>query len=84
MRADPAVTEGGDSIITIIYIYGMGGVWVQFLGDQVTPARVILVLLKCIWNAPTISLVLPDFDDTGTLGSPRQVVYPLVKWFHPG
>ena len=32
----------------------------------------------CIWNAPAVSLVLPAFDDTRSLGSPpRQVVYPL-------
>ena len=40
-------------------------------------ARVILVLCECIWNVPTVSLVLPPFDDTGSLGSPpHQVVYP--------
>ena len=38
--------------------------------------RVILVLRECIWNAPAISLVLPTFDVTGSLGSLRQVVYP--------
>ena len=32
---------------------------------------------KNIWNAPVVSLVLPTFNDTGSLGSPpRQVVYP--------
>ena len=41
--------------------------------------RVILVLRECIWNAPAVSLVLPAFDDIGSLGSPpRQVVYPRV------
>ena len=57
--------------------HGVGGVWVQLLGDQVVRARVILVLHECIWNAPVVSLVLPVFDSTGSLGSPpRKVVYP--------
>ena len=47
-------------------------------------AHVILVLRECIWNAPAVSLVLPAFDDTGSLGSPpRQVVYPLVSMVPP-
>ena len=37
-------------------------------------ARFILVLRGCIWNAPVVSLVFPAFDDTSSLGSPRQVV----------
>ena len=54
----------------------MGEVWVQFLGGEGARARVILVLRECIWNASAVSLVLPTFDDTGSLGSPpRQVVY---------
>ena len=37
-------------------------------------AHVILVLRECIWNVP---VVLPDFDNTVSLGSPpHQVVYP--------
>ena len=37
----------------------------------------ILVLRECTWNAPAFSLVLPAFDDNGSLGSPlRRVVYP--------
>ena len=40
-------------------------------------ARVILVLGECNWNTSAVSLILPAFDDTGSLGSPlRQVVYP--------
>ena len=40
-------------------------------------ARVILVLRECIRNAPAVPLVLPPFDNTGSLGfPPRQVVYP--------
>ena len=55
----------------------MGGVWVQLLGSQWARARVIVVLRECIWNAPTVSLVLPALDDTSSLGSPpRQDVYP--------
>ena len=38
---------------------------------------VILLLRECIWKAATVSLVIPVFDDTGSLGSPpRQVFYP--------
>ena len=60
-----------------IYISGVGGVWVQMLGDLGARVRVILVLRECTWIAPAVSLVLPAFDDTGSLGSPpRQVVYP--------
>ena len=41
-------------------------------------AHVILVSRECILNDPAISLALPTFDDTGSLGSPpRQLVYPL-------
>ena len=37
----------------------------------------VLVLRECIWNASTVSLVIPAFDDTGSLGStPRRVLYP--------
>ena len=39
-------------------------------------ARVILVVRECIWNAPAVSFVLPACDFTGSLGSPRQMVYP--------
>ena len=34
----------------------------------------ILVLRECIWNLPVVSLVLPDFDDSGSLGSPPHQV----------
>ena len=55
----------------------VGGVWVQLLGCQGTCAGVILVLRGYIRNALAVSLVLPTFDETGSLGSPmRQVVYP--------
>ena len=51
--------------------------WVQLLGGKRARARVIHVLRECIWNAPAVSLVLPVFDDTGSLGyPPRQVVCP--------
>ena len=66
-------------------MYGVGGVWVQFLEGQGDCACAILVLLECISNALTVLLVLAAFDDTGSLGSlPHQVVYPLVQWFHLG
>ena len=58
-----------------IYIWG-GGSLGSIVGGQVARARVILVFRDCIWNAPGISLVLPDVDDTASLGSPpHQVVY---------
>ena len=47
--------KGFASNIIYIYIWG-GGVWVQLLGRQGAHARVILVLLECIWNAPEVSL----------------------------
>ena len=49
------------------------GVWVQLLEGQDARARVIFVLCEGIWNAPAVLLLLPAFDDTGSLG---QVVYP--------
>ena len=54
----------------------MGGVWFQLLEGQGACTPVILVIRERIWNAPAVSLVLPAFDDAGSLGSPRQVVYP--------
>ena len=55
----------------------MGDVWVQSLGGQGARARANLVLCECIWNALVVSLFLPTFDITGSLGSPpRHVVYP--------
>ena len=54
-----------------------GGRLGLIVGDQGPRALVILVLRECIWNALAVSLVLPAFDDTGSLSSPqRQVVYP--------
>ena len=58
---------------------GVGGVWIQLLEGQGARALFILVLRECIWNMPAVSLVLPAFNDTGSLGSlPHQVDYPLV------
>ena len=46
--------------------------------------RVILVLPECIWNMSTVSLVLPAFDNTHSLGSPpHQVVYPPDSMVSP-
>ena len=60
--------------------FRVGEVWVQIFWGQGTRARVILALRECIWNGPTVSLVLPIFYDTGSLGSPLlQVVYPSVS-----
>ena len=62
---------------------GVGGVWVHLLGGQGGCARAVLVLSECIWNVSEVSLVLPAFDDAGSLGSPlRRVVCP--RGFHPG
>ena len=69
----------GRSKWNVCVCVGVRGVWVQFLGRQDDRARVILVLHECIWDAPTVSLVLPAFDDTGSLGFPPcWVSYPLV------
>ena len=63
------------------------------LEGQGTHAHFILISHECIWNAPwvilhlggleytcnapVVSLVLPAFDNTSSLGSPlHQVVYP--------
>ena len=53
----------------------VGGVWVQLLGGQGACACVILVFRECIWNAPSLSLVLPAFVDTDSLGG-------LSSWFY--
>ena len=45
-------------------------------GGQVAHAHAILFLREYTWNTPAVSLVIPAFDDTGSLGSPpRQVAY---------
>ena len=43
------------------------GSWIQLFGGQGAYTRVIFVLSECIWNAPAVSLILPAFDDTGSL-----------------
>ena len=54
-----------------------GGVWVQFLESQGARARITLALRGCIWRTPAVSLVLPTFDATGSMGSPPSwVAYP--------
>ena len=57
---------------------GLGRVWVPFFGRVRGPALILfLFYVNISWNAPAISLVLPAFDDIGSLGSPsRQVFYP--------
>ena len=53
-----------------------GVVCVQLLEGQGVRVCVILVLRGFFWNAPAVFLVLPAFDDTGSLGSPpSQMVY---------
>ena len=65
------------------YIYGVGESGFNCWGGQRACGRVILLLSECIWNASVISLVLPAFDDNGSLGyPPRWVVYP--RGFHHG
>ena len=59
----------------------MGGVWVQLLEGQGARARVIFVLHECIWNTSVVSLVLPTFDDTGSLV--YQLVYPPGEMVPP-
>ena len=53
-----------------MYIFFWGGSLGSIVGGQGARARVILLLCECIWNAPSVSLVLLAFDDTGSLGSP--------------
>ena len=53
--------------------------WKIVEGNARGLARVILVLRECIWNALRVSLVLPAFDDTVTLGSP-----PCLVFYSPG
>ena len=65
-----------------MYIYGVEGVWVKLLGSQEVRARVVIVLRECIWNAPAVSLFLPAFDDTGSLGYPPGRV--VSRGFHLG
>ena len=45
---------------------------VQLLKGEGARDRIILILHECIWNAPVVSLVLPAFEDTGSLGSPLR------------
>ena len=40
------------TILTILLIVGVEGVWVQLLGVEGARGIVILVLRECIWNAP--------------------------------
>ena len=56
----------------------------SFVGGQGARSLVILVLHECIWNVPAVSLVLPVFDNTGSLASlPRQAVYPSGSMVPP-
>ena len=58
--------------------------WVQLLGGQGTRTCFILVLRECIGNVPTVSLVLPTYDDTSSLCSPpRRVVCPPSSMVPP-
>ena len=60
-----------------IYIIWGGGSLGLIVGSQGARARVILVLRECSWNALTVSLVFPGFDNTGSLGPPpRRMGYP--------
>ena len=54
------------------------------MGSLGSNSRVILVLPECIWNVSAVSLVLPGFDDTSSLGSPPcEVVYPPSSMIPP-
>ena len=67
-----------------IYITGVGECGFNCWGVRGARARVILVLHECIWNTPAVLLVLPTFDDTGSLGSPpRQMVLPPGSMIPP-
>ena len=54
MRTDLAAAGWG------IFLLGVGGVWVQLLGDQGVRARVILVVRECIWNAACVPAWTPN------------------------
>ena len=70
-------SSSGKSPVKLHIFWGVGGVCVQMLGGSGVRACVVLVLLVYIWNASGVSLVLPTFDDTGSLGfSRRQMVRP--------
>ena len=59
-----------------IYILWGGGSLGSFVGGQEASVCFILVLLEYIWNLSAVSLVLPAFDDTGSVGNPPcRVVY---------
>ena len=60
-----------------------GGSLGSIVGGQGTRARVFLVLQKLIWNAAAASLVLPAFDDTGSLVF-SSASGGLSPWLHPG
>ena len=64
-------------------MYGEGSLVSIVGGVTGGPARVILVLRECIWNAPEVSLVLPAFDVTGSLGF-SSTSGGLSPWLHPG
>ena len=52
-----------------------GGVWVQLLEGQ--GAMLELFLFYVNVSMPSVSYILPTFDDTDSQGSPpRKVVYP--------
>ena len=45
----------------------------SIVGGGIQGARYrVIILRECIWNAPAVSLVLPAFDDTGSLGFPPR------------
>ena len=65
-------------------MWGKGESGFTCWGGLEAHAFVILVLCECIWNAPSILLVLPTFDNTSSLGSPlHQVVYPAGSMVPP-
>ena len=67
----------GERTTENIYIWD-GGSLVSNVGGLGPPACVSIVLCECMRNAPAVSLFLPAFHDTVSLGSPlRQVVYPI-------
>ena len=51
-------------------------VYMDAVGWGESGACVIFVLRERIWNALAVWIVIPAFDNTGSLGSPHQVVYP--------
>ena len=74
----------GDCLLAVfVHIeYLEGGVWVHRLGVRGDRGRVILVVRECIKKALVVLLVLPTFEDIGSLGYLlRRSIYSLSVFY---